>query len=210
MIPISEIFYSIQWEWRNTGVPVIFIRFWGCNLQCWYCDSKYAREKHRIEERKQITTQQVIDEITMYPCKHIVFTWWEPALFEKIIKDIQEILWEEYYYEIETNGSIELKNEYNQVNVSYKTSNSWNKPYQLRAINSLYDYKFVVADEYDFEKVEEIIEEYKLPKENIWLMPLWVTEDSQKNLLVAKYCMEKWYRYCQRTHILLFWNKRWV
>jgi hypothetical protein len=41
-------------------------------------------------------------------------------------------------------------------------------------------------------------------------MPLWVTEDSQKNLLVAKYCMEKWYRYCQRTHILLFWNKRWV
>jgi hypothetical protein len=30
----------------------------------------------------------------------------------------------------------------------------------------------VVADEYDFEEVEEIIEEYNLPKENIWLMPL--------------------------------------
>lgn len=210
-IPISEVFYTLQWEWRNTGKPVIFIRFWWCNKRCNFCDTPYAVTDN--SEMKQEDLFSIIDEIDKYPSKHIVFTWWEPALFEKQIAEIQDYLsanryW--YTWEIETNGSIELKNYYDQVNVSYKTSNSWVPKYELKALSTKYDYKFVVADEYDFEEVEEIIEEYNLPKENIWLMPLWVTEDSQKNLLVAKYCMEKWYRYCQRTHILLFGNKRWV
>jgi len=210
-IPISQIFYTLQWEWRNTGKPVIFVRFWGCNKRCNFCDTPYAVIDK--SEMKQEEFQSIIDKIESFNCKHIVFTWWEPALFEKQIAEIQNYLsanryW--YTWEIETNGSIELKNYYDQVNVSYKTSNSWVPKYELKALSTKYDYKFVVADEYDFKEVEEIIEEYNLPKENIWLMPLWVTEDSQKNLLVAKYCMEQWYRYCQRTHILLFWNKRWV
>jgi 7-carboxy-7-deazaguanine synthase len=31
---ISEIFYSVQGEGRYTGVPSLFLRFWGCNFQC--------------------------------------------------------------------------------------------------------------------------------------------------------------------------------
>ena len=37
--PISEVFSSIQGEGINTGVPSIFIRFAGCNLNCIFCDS---------------------------------------------------------------------------------------------------------------------------------------------------------------------------
>ena len=155
------------------------------------------------------TLGEMIEDIKEYPCDHIVFTWWEPALFEKQIKELQDELWYRYTYEIETNWGIELKNHYDQVNVSYKTSNSWNPKYELRAISDKYNYKFVVADEKDF-KVEEIIQEYELFNNMIYLMPLWVTEESQNNLKVAQYCLEHWYQYCQRMHIVLFWNKRWV
>ena len=31
---ISEIFHSVQGEGRYTGMPSLFLRFWGCNFQC--------------------------------------------------------------------------------------------------------------------------------------------------------------------------------
>lgn len=34
LIPYSEIFYSIQGEGPNTGVPTVWLRFFLCNLQC--------------------------------------------------------------------------------------------------------------------------------------------------------------------------------
>lgn len=209
-IPVSEIFYSIQWEGRNVWVPSIFVRFWWCNLACWYCDSKYSRHKDHIKEMMMKELKQVVKEIKQRDCGHIIFTWWEPALFEKQIEAIMIELWEWYYYEIETNGSIKLTLDYDQVNISYKTSNSGNKPYELKEVSRHWDYKFVVKDLDDIMEVEEIITNYNLPEENVFLMPLGVDKDSQINQIVANYCMVSGYRYCQRTHIILFWNKKWV
>ena len=38
----EPIFYSLQWEWRNTWNPSIFIRFYGCDRLCKFCDSLYS------------------------------------------------------------------------------------------------------------------------------------------------------------------------
>ena len=39
---ISEIFYSIQGEGIYQGIPQVFIRFWGCNLHCYFCDTNIS------------------------------------------------------------------------------------------------------------------------------------------------------------------------
>lgn len=42
MLPIIEIFDSIQGEGTMMGTPVTFIRVAGCNLKCPWCDTKYS------------------------------------------------------------------------------------------------------------------------------------------------------------------------
>lgn len=210
MIPISEIFYSLQGEWRNTGKPSIFVRFWGCNLRCGYCDTPYAVIDNT--QLQELELEKIVEQIKSYPCKHIVFSWGEPSMYEKLIANIMWQLEPHYTTEIETNWKLPLTLKYNQVNVSYKTTNSWNPPYELKALTEFhdYDYKFVVKDEKDLQEVEEIIKKYDLPKENIYLMPLGIDKESQNNLVIAQYCLGKGYKYCQRTHIVLFGNRRWV
>ena len=205
----EPIFLSLQWEWPNTWLPSIFIRFFGCNKCCKWCDSLYA-----VNDPESTTNPSIENIVIRLKCKNIVFTGWEPALFENIIEQIQSKLWRSYTYEIETNWSIPLRLKYNQINISPKLSNSGNPPYDIKALENQnqrkYCYKFVMKGEEDIKDIEECIYKYKINKNKIYIMPMWTDKDSQINQEVLNYCIKKWYRYCQRTHIILFGNKKGV
>jgi 7-carboxy-7-deazaguanine synthase len=147
----GEIFYSIQGEGKNTGVPSIFIRSSLCNLHCTWCDTdytwnwegtkfkhksdthpgytKFSKDKHIIE----LSTAQVVEEVLKFHCTNIVLTGGEPMLHQKDWIDVITPLKNKntsYTVEIETNGTIrpqyEFDNCINHYNVSPKLSNSGN------------------------------------------------------------------------------------
>lgn len=49
-LPVSEIFVSVQGEGLDVGVPTTFVRLWGCNLTCVWCDTKYTWQTRGYKE----------------------------------------------------------------------------------------------------------------------------------------------------------------
>lgn len=217
IILAEPIFKSLQWEWPNTWLPSIFIRFYGCNLCCKWCDSLYA--VNNPESVIKMTVEEIVEKIKELNCTNIIFTWWEPSLFSDKIQAIQDMLGAWYTYEIETNGSNPIKNRFEQINISPKLSNSWNKKYELKALNGRPEetfypvhicFKFVAKWKEDFDEIQEYIKENDIPTYIVYIMPMWTDDKSQDNKEVLQFCLDNWYHYCQRMHILLFWNKKWV
>ena len=114
---IREIFYSIQGEGFWTGTACIFIRFFGCNLNCAFCD------ENRHKNFSLLTSMQVLTKLQSFPAKRIVLTGGEPLIQ---IKKMPEIIFQlknaGYYLHLETNGTIPLPCDFDWITVSPKTA----------------------------------------------------------------------------------------
>jgi 7-cyano-7-deazaguanosine (preQ0) biosynthesis protein QueE len=103
---INEIFTSIQGEGINTGKPSIFIRVFGCDYACSFCDSSSA-SNWNSKDYFEIQEEELIDEILKYKdtiFKNIVLTGGNPAIydFDNIIAKCKTL---GFSFEIETQGS---------------------------------------------------------------------------------------------------------
>ncbi|HAX61687.1 MAG TPA: 7-carboxy-7-deazaguanine synthase QueE [Elusimicrobia bacterium] len=87
---ISEIFTSIQGEGIYAGIPMVFVRFSGCNLHCDYCDTQGSRP---AVAGKIKTVSEIIENIekeleSAKKVSIISFTGGEPLLHAEIISEI--------------------------------------------------------------------------------------------------------------------------
>lgn len=99
---ISEIFLSIEGEGIRTGAPAVFIRLFGCNLRCKYCDSMYAVEGSDYTE---MTPKEVMEKVQSFNTKYITLTGGEP-LIHKDVKVLLKMLDDSgFEINIETNGT---------------------------------------------------------------------------------------------------------
>ena len=57
---ISEIFFSIQGEGMEIGLPTVFVRLFACDLRCTWCDSMYAVEGRDFRD---MTIEEVKREV---------------------------------------------------------------------------------------------------------------------------------------------------
>lgn len=208
---IAEIFYSIQGE-IDTGKPVVFIRFSGCNLikeskACKFCDSLWA------EEGKEMTLDEVMSEVQKYKCKNIVITGGEPLYHIEDFKNLANSLIEKYYnIDVETNGTIfdDILWKLDNINCSSKK-----QVLNLDVLKRIGEYngrfKFVYENKDDL-WWEEIIKKLNIDKNNIWIMPEGKTreEQIQKSEEVIEYCKEKGFNFTPRLHTLVWDNKKGV
>ena len=74
---VIEIFASIQGEGKFIGAPSTFVRFTGCNLRCFYCDSRYAWDS---EAGQDLTPAEIVSEVRDRERRHVVLTGGEPLV----------------------------------------------------------------------------------------------------------------------------------
>ena len=104
---VVEKFISINGEGSKAGQLAAFIRFQGCNLNCSYCDSKYANSDDA--KYSLMTEEEIINYLNENKIKNVTLTGGEPLLQKNIKSLIFELLKLNYNVEIETNGSVNIK-----------------------------------------------------------------------------------------------------
>ena len=96
LIPIVEIFYSLQGEGSRTGQATVFVRVAGCSLACSFCDTDF-----RV--RREMTVDEIVAEVLSYGCPWVCLTGGEPTLFD--LQPLCDALHaHELSLQIETNG----------------------------------------------------------------------------------------------------------
>lgn len=99
---ISEVFDSVQGEGLYLGEKQIFVRFFNCNLNCAYCDTK-------LDRFTEYEPKELFKVIRLYRGKYhsISFTGGEPLLCADFLKDILKFTsGYGYRHYLETNGTL--------------------------------------------------------------------------------------------------------
>lgn len=98
---ITEVFSSLQGEGLYFGEEQIFVRFFGCNLKCKFCDTP-------LDRFAEYEPEELLQELKLYQNGHhntIAFTGGEPLLQKYFLKAILELTKKEGYKNyLETNG----------------------------------------------------------------------------------------------------------
>lgn len=177
---ISEIFFSIQGEGVEIGLPTVFVRLFGCDLRCMWCDSMYAVEG---KDFREMTLEKVRAEIEKLKCKRVCFTGGEPLIqrreLETLAKDLAD---DGYEMVLETSGHKEpppvFWTDNSLISMDCKCPGSGMEERMnfelfenLRPKDQL---KFVIKDDVDYNYAKEILMRYQI-RANIIFQPVYGT-----------------------------------
>ncbi len=225
-IAVSETFKSFQGEGPSAGMPAIFLRLQGCNLECVWCDTIDTWVKGYVYSHRDLLglwerSGWIEDLRKGYM---LVITGGEPLLRQREIADLLGLFIKTYGFkpriEVETNGTIapseEITRYVDQFNVSPKLSNSGMLKtirFREKALREFVKtgkaiFKFVIVEERDIEEVIEYIERIPIPSYSVYLMPESKTrEDYLKRLgVVEDLCREYGFKLSPRLHLLHGWR----
>ena len=153
MLNLSEIFYSLQGESTFAGLPCLFVRLAGCNLDCSYCDTGYARSDAAGE---MLSVAEIVNRLLAYSVALVEITGGEPLLQKETAVLVKELLKLNFTVLIETNGSlsiagfdprvffiIDVKTPGSKVTAAFNPAN-------FELLQAHHQLKFVLVDEADF------------------------------------------------------------
>ena len=176
-IKVSEIFTSFQGEGPYVGTPATFLRLYGCNLDCQWCDTDISTyELLSVDDVAEILlTQMEFNNI-----KTLIITGGEPTLQMEEIKRLIKELPEDIKIQMETNG---LLFEY-IAEIEYVISPKEDKE---KVFENYYKYentffKFVITSQEDMDEVISLKEKYDYNK-TIWLQPEFSQDVEITNLI---------------------------
>lgn len=163
MLYVDEIFLSIQGESTDSGRPCTFVRLYGCNIGCKYCDQPQGRE-----DKHKMSLDRVEDIIRKFGCRYICITGGEPLMQEEVYTLIYDLVAQDYEVSIETSGCYPIP--YDNYGRSFKyvmdikcpSSGVSNKNIyeNLFNLNSKDEVKFVISDREDYDFAKQVLRKY--------------------------------------------------
>jgi len=171
---ICEIYQSIQGETYLAGNPTTIIRVAGCNLNCSYCDTKYA-----LEYGKEMKIEEIVQRVKQLDWKYVMLTGGEPLMQKESLELSNELVRDGYLLSIETNGSLDVSAYCKDaiIVMDIKTPDSgyadFNRFENLKYIKREDCIKFVIASQRDFVWAVNIIKEHSIlsKTENVYFSP---------------------------------------
>lgn len=179
---VVEKFISINGEGVLAGQLAVFVRFKGCNLNCGYCDTKWANLPDAPFEL--MTEDDIYDYIKETGVKNVTLTGGEPLMQKDIDVLLRKLAADRaIHVEIETNGSVPLDRFASIDNrpaftLDYKLPGSGMESHMLtenyKLINKRDTVKFVISSRSDLDRAREIITAHKLDEIcNVYFSPVF-------------------------------------
>ena len=103
MLPLVESFVSIQGESTQAGRKCFFIRLAGCNLNCRYCDTRYA-----MTGGEEKSVAELADAAAASGVRLVEITGGEPLIHAETPELARELQRRGLEVMIETNGSLPI------------------------------------------------------------------------------------------------------
>ncbi len=166
------------------GTPTTFIRTVGCNLDCDWCDTGYAREGG-----DELSVEQLLKKVEELGTPFVCLTGGEPLMQKDAVKLLTKLVEKGYQVTLETNGSMPLEDvpcaENMMISMDLKCPSSGMHERMLLSnlelLSPADQLKFIVADKEDLRYAERMMNENKVCS-NIIFTPVggmdleWVAE----------------------------------
>ncbi len=184
---VVETFKSIQGEGTLIGSPMVFIRLWGCNMACKWCDTRYswAPEFKDTTKREKMTPESLTDHLLQkYPeVTWFNFTGGEPSLWEEEILVTAKLLHNRSKkVSIQTNGKFWKNNLFSNLDkvcmdVKCPDSGETSDLTSLSKLRKQDEVKFVLDTQNDYEYAKNVIQSYQTDA-SIIIQPVMHEKDS--------------------------------
>lgn len=112
----EPIFNTIQGEGYLVGTPSTFVRLWGCDFACPWCDTKKSWEPN--SKYQEVHPHDVAEKIGSLQLKHVVFTGGNPLLQPEELCETIDMLDARTHITVETQASIYNANVFKRINLA--------------------------------------------------------------------------------------------
>ena len=185
---ITEIFYSLQGEAKEVGIPTVFVRLTGCPLRCNYCDTAYA-----FKGNNPLSIASIMEQVEKYNTHYVCVTGGEPMAQRNCLILLDTLIEAGYKVSMETSGSIDISPVNKKVSVVMdlktpsSTEQSQNRYENIALLESNDQLKFVIASRSDFDWCCDILQNYSVDSE-VLFSPVY---ESLKPVELADWILEK-------------------
>jgi len=215
MLPINEMFETIQGEGVFTGVPAVFVRLQGCPVGCPWCDTKHTWE---VLSENETSFEEVIIKTSDtpsffkasesallarfeeqgYKAKHVVITGGEPCMYdlELLTKTLHD---NGYTVQIETSGTFEAKcDERTWVTLSPKVNMKGGYEVLTQVIERANEIKHPVAMDKHIEELDALLAKRSSAIKEVCLQP--ISQQKRATELAIRTCIARNWRLSLQTH----------